>query len=246
MDQQFRLKRTAWFSSFRVFEGIALLAGVLAVAGCRLDNNTTGTTGPQGLIQFINAAPRYGSVSLNIDSTKVVVNQMYGTGSSIFVTALATARQLTVRDSANTAALATNTLVVANQTVYTVILTQHSVGGGLLILRDTVSAPPPNQVGLRIVNASPSAGTVDVYITGTDSTLGTPNSTNVAFENASTYVNVPTGGVVRLRVTAAGTKTVLLDVDASQLSPGQVRTVLIKDTVGGGLPVTWLSVPDRG
>ena len=149
MAQQFRLKRTAWFSSFRVFEGIALLVGVLAVAGCRLDNNTTGTTGPQGLIQFINAAPRYGSVSLNIDSTKVVMNQLYGTGSSVFVTALATARQLTVRDSANTTVLVTNTLVVADQTVYTVILTQHSVGGGLLILRDTVSAPPPNQVGLR-------------------------------------------------------------------------------------------------
>jgi hypothetical protein len=39
---------------------------------------------------------------------------------------------------------------------------------------------------------------------------------------------------------------VLLDVDASLLTDGQARSVLLMDAPGGGLPVTWLAVPDRG
>lgn len=231
---------------FRVLAGIGMAAGLTALAGCKLDNNLKPVNNVQGLVQFINAAPRYHFVNLNVDSANVVPLEGYATGSSIYVNALANARQFEVRDSANTNVLASSPLLVANQTVYTVIFTQHATGGGLLVYQDTVSAPPGNSVGLRLVNASPTAGPVDVYVTGADSTLATPISTNVAFESASNYVSAPAGGIVRLRVTAAGTKNVLLDVDASTLTAGQVRTIVMVDGVGGGLPATWLAVPDRG
>jgi hypothetical protein len=86
-----------------------------------------------------------------------------------------------------------------------------------------------------------------VYVTGNDSTLATPSATNIVFEGTSGYILAPVpAGTLRMRVTAAGTKTVLLDVDASSLTDGQARSVLLMDAVGGGLPVTWLAVPDRG
>lgn len=247
MAQKFRLTRLTQPSRFRALAGIGVVVGLTALAGCKLDNNLTPLgNSPQGLVQFINAAPRYNFVNLNVDSTNAIPLEGYGTGSTIYVNALATARQLTVRDSANSVALGSSPLLVANQAVYTVIFTQHATGGGVLVLQDTVSAPTSNSVGLRLVNASPTAGPVDVYITGSDSTLTTPSASNVTFETASSYVTAPATGTARLRVTAAGTKTVLLDVDASSLTAGQVRTIVMIDGVGGGLPATWLAVPDRG
>jgi hypothetical protein len=247
MAQKFRLTRRAQHSGFRALAGIGVVVGLTGLAGCKLDNNLRPLgSSPQGLVQFINAAPRYKFVNLNVDSTNAIPLQGYGTGSTIYVNALAAARQLVVRDSANSVALGSSPLLVANQAIYAVIFTQHATGGGVLILQDTVSAPTSNSVGLRLVNASPTAGPVDVYITGSDSTLNTPSASNVTFEAASSYVTAPATGTVRLRVTAAGTKTVLLDVDASSLTAGQVRTIVMIDAVGGGLPATWLAVPDRG
>ena len=241
----FRFTQRTRSAGVRVLAGIGMAAGLTALGGCKLDNNLTPVNNVQGLVQFINAAPRYNYVNLNVDSANVVPLEGYATGSSIYVKALANARKFEVRDSANTTVLASSQLLVANQTIYTVIFTQHATGGGLLVYQDTVSAPPANSVGLRLVNASPTAGPVDVYVTGTDSTLSTPFATNVAFESASPYVTVPTG-IVRLRVTAAGTQTVLLDVDASSLTAGKVRTIVMIDGVGAAVPATWLAVPDRG
>lgn len=249
MTQQLRLTRLTRItrqSACRALAGLGIVASLTAMAGCKLDNNLGPGGGPQGLIQFINAAPRYKSVSLKVDSTTPVPFQAYSTGTSAFISSLTSARQLTVRDSANTTTLAASQLLIANQSVYLVILTQHVTGANLLIFPDTVSIPPSNSIGLRVINVSPSAGAVDVYITGADSTLTTPSATNVAYESTSGYMNVQNGGVLRVRITAAGTKTVLLDVDASLLTVGQVRSIVLLDAAGGGLPAIWLPVPDRG
>lgn len=233
-------------SSVRALAGIGIIAGLAAMAGCTLDNTLTGTGGAQGLVQFVNAAPRYRYVNLNIDSTNAVPSQAYGSGTSAYVDALANARQLTVKDSANSTTLASSSLQVADQSVYLVLLTQHATGGNLLIFPDTASAPPGTAVGLRVINASPSAGNVDVYITGADSTLATPSASNIGYEGNTGYIYPENGGVLRLRLTIAGTKTVLLDVDASSLTPGQIRSIVLIDAAGGGLPALWLAIPDRG
>ncbi len=246
MAKHFGLTRITRLSGVRALAGIGVIAGAAALVGCNLDNSLTATGGPQGLVQFINAAPRYRFVNLSVDSTNAVPGQAYGSGTSVYVNALTNARQLTVRDSANATTLATSPLQVTDQSVYMAILTQHATGGNLLIFPDTASPAPGTAVGLRVINASPSAGNVDVYITGADSTLTTPNATNVVFEGTSGYLYPVNGGVLRLRLTVAGTKTVLLDVDASTLTPGQIRSILLLDAVGGGLPATWLAVPDRG
>jgi hypothetical protein len=232
-------------SAVRALASIGAVAGLAVVAGCNLDTTPTGPTGPQGLVQFINAAPRYGAVYLNVDTVTAVQGIGYGTGQAAYLAAPSTPRQFRVRNAGDTTTIASGQLQVANQTVYTMILTQHPVGGGLLIYQDTVSSPPVNQIGLRVVNAAPSAGNVDVYVTGADTSLTTPTAVNIPFEGSSVYVNVP-AGAVHVRITTAGTKTVLLDVDASQLTVGLVRTVLLIDAVGGGLPLNWLSIPDRG
>lgn len=244
MAKHLKLARIRRLLTARGLAVVGMAAGIAAIAGCKLDN-ALGPGSNQAVIQFINAAPRYATVDLFVDGTDALAGMPYGQGSSLRVTALTTPRQFMVRSKPDTTTLASSSFIVAMQSTYAVILTQRATGAGLIVLPDTVSAPPANQVGLRIVNAAPSAGAVDVYITGADSTLATPVATNILYEGVMNYYNAPTG-TVRLRLTAAGTKTVLLDVDASALISGQVRTIVIADSPGGGTPLTWLGVPDRG
>lgn len=244
MAEHLKLARIRRLLTARGIAVVGLAAGVAAVAGCKIDN-ALGPGSNRAVVQFINAAPRYATVDLYVDGTDALPGIPYGQGSSIPISASTTARQFIIRSKPDTTTLASSSFIVTTQSTYALVLTQRATGAGLIVLPDTVSAPPANQVGLRIVNAAPSAGGVDVYITGTDSTLATPVATNILFEGVMNYYNAPVG-TLRLRLTAAGTKTVLLDVDASGLISGQVRTVIIADSVGGGPPLTWLAVPDRG
>lgn len=242
MSQHFKFTRVKRMFGSRTLASVGMLAGVVALTGCKLDSNTA-PTGPQGIIQFVNAAPRYNSVDLDVDSLSVAPGELYGNGSTVPVAAQSTPRKFVVNITNDTTILASAPVLVSDQSVYTVILTQHPVGAGLMVLPDTVTAPTGNQARVRVINASPSAGSVDVYVTTTDSTLVNPIATNVPLEGISPYVTVPSGAG-RVRVTTTGTKTVLLDVDATSLTAGQVRTVLMIDSPGGGLPVTWLAIPD--
>lgn len=236
------LQITRLFSA-RGLAVIGLAAGVAGISGCKLDD-ALGPTSNQGIVQIINAAARYDSVDLYVDSVNAVAGLPYGQGTSVPINALTTSRIFTVVNSTDASALASSEFIVADQATYALILTQRATGAGLLVLPDTVSAPPENQIALRIVNAATSSGTVDVYVTGPDSTLVTPVAQDIPFEGVMAYRHFPVG-TVRLRVTTAGTQNVLLDVDASALVAGQVRTIVVVDSDAGGLPLTWLALPDR-
>lgn len=231
--------------SVRGFAILGMAGGLVAVSGCKVDN-ALGPTNNQAVVQFINAANSYATADLFVDGVDALPGLPYGQGSSIYVNAPTTPRSFAILSAPDTTTLASTQFVVANNGTYALILTQHASGAGLLVLPDTVSAPPVNSIGLRIVNVSPAAGTVDVYVTGADSTaLTTPVATNIPFEGVMNYQNVGVGGV-HLVITSAGTKTVLLDVNATQLTTGQVRTIVVIDADGGGVPITWLAIPDVG
>lgn len=247
MAQPFTLARLSRLASARALAIIGMTAGVASMSGCKLDN-ALGPSNAQAVVQFINAAPGYTTADLYVDNVDALAGLPYGQGSSILVTAPTTPRLFQIRGGTDTTTLASNQLLVTDQATYTLILTQHPTGAGLITLPDTVTGTPANSLGLRLVNAAPTAGTVDVYITGADSALADANpvASSVPFEGVSNYQYFPSGPVVRLRVTNAGTKTVLLDVDASALSTGQVRTIVMIDNTGGGLPLTWLGLGDLG
>ncbi len=245
MSQYLKLARIKRMLGPRTLTSVGALAGVLVIAGCNSDSNVA-PAGPQGTVQFVNAAPRYNSVDLIVDSLDVAPGETYGYGSTVPIAAQATARQLRVAITNDTTILASTSVLISDQSVYTVILTQHPVGAGLMVLPNTVTAPTGNQASVRLINASPSAGAVDVYVTtSTDTALVNPIATALPLEGVSSYVNVPPG-TERVRVTTTGTKTVLLDINDSLLglASGQVRTVLMIDSQGGGLPATWLEIPD--
>jgi hypothetical protein len=233
-----RRRPVTWWSAF-------VLLG--AAVACNDGPTTPGT--PAAVLQLIDAAPRYPNVSFYLNSSLATLNQAYG-DNTVFLYAPASASPQTfgVRSSTDTTLLASAQAILGVDTLYTVVFTQHSVNGGIIVLPDTVSAPPALDAEFRIVNAAPSAGgAVDVYETGVSASLTgvTPVASNVAFEGSSLYIPF-TAGTVRIRVTAVGTQNVLLDLTPVTLSAGQVRTIILLDAAGGGTPLTYTVLGDLG
>ena len=88
-----------------------------------------------------------------------------------------------------------------------------------------------------VLNTAPDAGTLDVYLTGSDESLdnASPVAASVAGGGTVGYTSI-TAGTYRLRVTAAGDKTDLrLDVGGVTLASTQVATMIITPGPSGVL-----------
>lgn len=125
---------------------------------------------------------------------------------------------------------------------YTVIASGLVADIAPIVLEDDASTPAPGTVRIRAVHGAPA---VDVYVTAPDADLAsaTPVLTNVAFGDASDYIDAP-AGEYQVRVTPAGTRTVVIDSGALTLTGGQVRTAIAVDAVGGGAPFDLLLLAD--
>jgi hypothetical protein len=113
-----------------------------------------------------------------------------------------------------------------------------------LFLTDDNTESSEGNAKVRVIHFS-SAPTVDVYLTAPDADLEaeTPTLVSLGDFDASNYVEV-TSGDYQIRVTPAGTKTVLIDGGTEALGPGEVRTVVVVDAEGGGEPFGLLVLED--
>jgi hypothetical protein len=86
---------------------------------------------------------------------------------------------------------------------------------------------------------------VDIYVTAPAADLETtiPLLANVEFVDVADYIEAPASDY-QVRVTPAGTKTVVIDSGTLTLSSGQVRTAIAVDAAGGGAPFDLLVLED--
>ncbi len=117
---------------------------------------------------------------------------------------------------------------------------------GALFIPDDPS-PAVGRVKLRGINLSAATGPVAIYVTGPTDEISsaTPVIPALAFGAASPYVTVPPGSY-RIRLTPVGApSTILADTGNIILSTGSVRTLLVTDAPGGGLPTTLSVIVDN-
>jgi len=169
-------------------------------------------------------------------------------------------RSLVLKKTADTnVTVASFTLpITANQdrTVYAV----GGTGGGTVTsfstTDDNTTAIPTGQTSLRVVNLSPAAGAVDVFVTAPNADLATatPVATNVAPSAASVYANIAPLSTYQIRAVPAGTAAanraanVLVSVTPTvpaSLSAGTGHTIIIADKAAGGAPSTAFVLTDR-
>jgi len=139
--------------------------------------------------------------------------------------------------SGSTTALLSFTPGVERNKHYTVLA--YGAEGALrqMLLDDNVGEPDSGRALLRVVNAAPNAGKLDIYLTGADDPLASavPVQAGAEYGVANGLLTVDSTSW-RLRVTAAGSKTDLrLDLPALVLESEQVATLVLTPARGGVL-----------
>ncbi|HEY0304430.1 MAG TPA: DUF4397 domain-containing protein [Longimicrobiales bacterium] len=253
--------------------GVACIAAAVLLA-CSTEDapgplEPTGPTGRVRLVNVITDATR-GRVNASLEGLVFTVDLQYAQAAPANVPAPATAPYAAVYAGNRTFVLkrtADTTVTVAtfpftitesqDRTVYAV----GGVGGSAItsvITNDDNTPAAAGETRVRVVNMSPTAGAVDVFITAINADLATatPRVTNLAYQAASAYFTV-TAGAYHIRAVPAGTApanraaSVFISL-ASNATPaplafgsGTGRTVVLADNNVGGAPLRAFVIADR-
>jgi Domain of unknown function (DUF4397) len=186
------------------------------------------------------------NVDMQIDGRTVLTNIGFGAGASyqgtssgnhtfeIFQTGTTTNPFF---DGTLTLSSGDNTLVSSNvfsNTAFTIT-----------VFADNNTLPASGGVKLRIINASSTVGSVDVYVFQPPATIqGDPTIAGVQYKTASSYLPIAAGNY-EVTMTQAGTLNPIQGLDDTySLTAGQIRTLVILDSPSGGGPYRQLVLND--
>jgi len=233
----------------RITAAILALATAATLAACSDDDDDT-TTGPKDdntSVRFFNAT----TSSLNLD---IAQNGTVGTGNSNIAFGSAssctkvnsTNPQLAVRTAGSTTSLTGFTPSFTPGGTFTVLVTGTAAAPVFTTLNDQFTAPSAGNAGVRIVNATTSAttgtGNWDIYV-NPGTTLGTPNATAVGRNAASSYLTVPAGQANTIRLTNAGSTTLVQNISVPSLTAGTVTTIVVTDKSATGTALQTFTLP---
>ncbi|MBL8350815.1 MAG: DUF4397 domain-containing protein [Burkholderiaceae bacterium] len=209
----------------------ALAAAALLLIGCGGGDDRT-----KARLRLVNASSGYAELELNVDGQLRQGAVGYGaTASYVEVDPNDAASTLTRPGSAT--ALLSFTPALTKGQHYSVLA--YGAQGALkqLQLDDNAGEPDGGKTLLRVVNAAPDAGALDVYITGADDLLAAsvPVQSGAAVGAVGPWFTVDSA-TWRLRISAAGSKTDLrLDLPALVAASKQVATLVLTPGRGGVL-----------
>ena len=212
---------------------VPMCLAVLALAGCGLNpsGKGTGTT-----FRAANLIPGSTSVSVTVGGTSVMSGSPFET-----ITPYQDIPAGTYTVNVNIAGFSIPVFTVAealnNVSTYTFATFGPASNVVGVMLDDTLFINiPPNNFALRLVNASPTAGGIDIYLTapGADISTASPLITGIFYAAGSAFISVPLGNY-QLRLTRAGTKEVIFDAPAPSFADASGQTVLAYSRGSGQL-----------
>ncbi len=209
----------------------AALAAAVLLAACGGGADRTKTH-----LRLVNASAAYAALDLSVASQAVQTQVGYGATSG-YVDVDPGTPTATLSSSGSPTVLVSFTPSLSKGQYDTVLA--YGAQGALaqLVLDDNAGAPADGTTLLRVVNAAPDAGALDVYITGSSDALAAsvPVQAGAALGTLGSWLTV-NSATWRLRVTAAGSKADLrLDLGGLALSSRQLTTLVLTPGSGGVL-----------
>ena len=213
--------------SRRVSFVVAIFSLVTLAVGC--SNSSSKTT-----IRFVNTSPNVAGVNAVVDGVTLGSGIADLGGATAYLTATSGSRHIQIEDASNSAVDIDETRNITSGTTTTYVVAGDGPALTPVVLTDDNSAPASGSFKMRVVNATPSLGSLDVYIvpTGTDITTVNATFSGLSFPSGSTYSS-NTAGSYQILFTQPGTKTVIFGAASTAFSAGQVRTLLgVQDQFG--------------
>jgi hypothetical protein len=222
--------RKRWFG---LSTGLLTMGTLVLAGGCG--------GGSQAKLRVMNASPNESGLDVLVDGKTVASGIGYGSNSN-YLSVDSGSRHLQLETSGTTNILIDQNLSLNGSSETTVLATNLAASISAVVLTDSSTAPSSGNASLRVVNASPSLGSVDVYVVapGADLVASTPVIRGLAFDAATDYQTL-TAASYEVVLTVPGSTIPLLDTGALNLSSGQNRTVVSIDGVSGGFTATLLS-----
>jgi Domain of unknown function (DUF4397) len=213
--------------------GVLALLPVLLTFGC-------GGGGSGTELRVLDASPDETNVQVVVDGAALGSALAYGANTG-YQSVKSGSRQFAIEAVGTTTNLVPNdaTLSLASTTETTVILAGYSSGLQGIALTDDNTTPPSGTINIRLVNAMPSLGPVDVYVVTPGTTLSsvTPNFPSVSFAVPSNYVNLPIGSSANYEIyfTPPGSPGfTYMDSGPIAFGSGQNRTIVGVNSTSGG------------
>ncbi|GEM_PF-2205999 len=199
----------------------------------------------KALLRFVHAVADARAFDFYAENSKAISGLVFLKGTSYIVedTSSAAPIQVTPKGDSTHVLINTTVTITPNHT-----FTFYAVGPAAnittLFTSDSNTAPVTTAIKLRFVNVAPSGGALDVYASAVGDTLPTtPLIGGLQFKAASVYQLLAPGSW-EIRMTQAGSRTVAVDDTLNSLNNGAVRTVVVMDNLGGGLPLHAINLPD--
>lgn len=213
---------------FRTLSVALLVPALATLAACDSDNSTglSGTSN-NATVQFINAS----NASLDVATNGSVATGngalSYGIAGSCMSVDAANSG-LTVRTTGTSTPLTGFTPAFTAGGNYTVVAYPGTAGATQFVTVSNAFTPASGQAGLRVVNVGAAGSNYDVYVTAPGAALGTSNANNIGVGTGSSYFNVAAGTPQEIRVTNAGSQTLVLTFGASNtFTAGKKSTLVI-------------------
>ncbi len=219
---------------------LRLLLALAALTAACSDDEGTGPEEGLARLRVVHADARSSEVDVVVDDIEMA-NDLSFLDASEYLELEPGSRKVVFLTADST--LDSLQLDLAEGVDYTVFPCCFGHSNSLFLTDDNTESTEGN-ARVRVIHFA-SAPTVDIYVTAPDADLEaeTPTLASLGSFDASGYLELPTGDY-QIRVTPAGTKTVLIDGGTQGVGPGEVRTVVVVDAEGGGEPFGLLVLED--
>ena len=245
---------------------LGALAVALAACGTKEAADPLQPTGPTGRVRIVDLITDVtrGRVNAILEGLPFSVDLTYAVSAPANLAAPSTAFYAPVytgsrafvlkRTADTTVTVATLNFTVNENEDRTVYAIGGAAGSAVtgFVTTDLNPVPVATQTRVRVVNMSPTAGPIDVFITPVNGDLTTvsPSAANLAYQGASIYLTLAPG-TYQFRAVPAGTPaaaraaSVTISIASVALAGGTGRTIVTADNNVGGAPLRAFVLGDR-
>ncbi|MGH8713627.1 MAG: DUF4397 domain-containing protein [Casimicrobiaceae bacterium] len=180
----------------------------LILTGCGKNSSDQGSA----QMRVVNAFSQASALDVTVNE-KTVVSGLAFQATAPYASIDSGTQMFTVAVTGASTSLVNASLNVGGNTKYTYVVFGPQTGVAAVLMPDAFNDPGDGFFSVRLINAAPGPGALDLYLTapGADLSATAPSVPSVAYGAAGVFVPVTKGNTFELRITPAGTKDVIYD-----------------------------------
>ena len=207
-----------------------MLVASMTLAACGGSSNDSHE--PQ--LRAVHLSPDAPAVDISVNGAVVLAGVEYRQASQFLSVETGSTDISVLVPALDNASALDATLVIEEDTKYTVIAAD-AVANGLpltaIVVVDDIDAPAAGQADITVIHGAPSAPNVDVYVTAPGDELpASPLLSDIPFNTTSDEIGVAAGDY-RVRITPAGSTTVVYDSGTLTLVDGVEYIAIAADDI---------------